>query len=35
MEYVNYEDLKHLIKYLKKYIKNEGPSSPEDDSGED
>lgn len=35
MEYVNYEDLKHLIKYIKKYIKNGGPSSPEGELGED
>lgn len=31
MEYVNYEDLKHLIKYIKKYIKNGVPSSSDED----
>lgn len=32
MEYVNYEDLKHLIKYIKKHG---GPSSPEGELGEE
>lgn len=32
MEYVNYEDLKHLIKYIKKHG---GSSSPGEESGED